>query len=92
MAGSLRQGFDDTILKFISKTSKMSKTSEASEDNIHALFEALPFDWETTPLPQLHPYLQMENPTRLLQTLLCSERLRAKNVNINTAKSTGTIR
>ena len=44
MAGSLRiKVSDDTILEFI------GETSEASEDDIHALFEPLPLDWETTP-------------------------------------------
>ena len=42
MAGSSREFFDNTILEF------MDKTSEASEDDIDALFEALPLDWETT--------------------------------------------
>ena len=58
MAGS-REFFDDTILEFLGET---SETSEASEDDIDTLFEALPLDWETTPPAQLRPYLQFESP------------------------------
>ena len=43
MAGSSRKVFNDSILEFI------GETSEASEDDIHALFKPLPLDWETTP-------------------------------------------
>ena len=43
MAGSSREFFDNTIPEF------MDKTSKASKDDIDALFEALPLDWETTP-------------------------------------------
>ena len=64
----LKRVFDDTILEFLGE---MGETSEASEDDIDALFEALPLDWETTPLPQLRPYLQLESPTRHLHMLLC---------------------
>ena len=58
MAGSSRELFDDTILEFI------GETSEASEDDIHTLLEALPLDWETMPpapappipaIGELHP-------------------------------------
>jgi len=37
MAGSTREFFDDTILEFL------GETSEANEDDIDALFEALPY-------------------------------------------------
>ena len=89
MAGSSREFFDDTILEFLGET---SETSEASEDDIDALFEALPLDWETTPpasAPPL-PAIGEPHPSFAHATLQDLERLRAKKVNANTAKSTGT--
>ena len=86
MAGSSREFFDDTILEFLGETSK------ASEDDIDALFEALPLDWETTPpasAPPL-PAIGEPHPSFAHTTLQDLEHLRAKNVNANTAKSTGT--
>ena len=86
MAGSSREVFDDTILEFI------GETSEASEDDIHTLFEALPLDWETTPpapAPPI-PAIAELHPSFAHATL--QRTLRAKSVNANTAKSTGTIR
>ena len=86
MAGSSREFFDDTILEFL------GETSEASEDDIDALFEALPLDWETTPpasAPPL-PAIGQPHPSFAHATLQDLERLRAKKVNANTAKSTGT--
>ena len=86
MAGSSREFFDDTILDF------MTETSEASEDDIDALFGALPLDWETTspaPAPPI-PAIGEPHPSFAHATLQDLERLRAKNVNANTAKSTGT--
>ena len=84
MAGSSRELFDNTILEF------MDETSEASENDIDALFEALPFDWETMPpapappIPAIgEPHSSFTHPT--LQDL---EHLKAKNLNVNTAKST----
>ena len=86
MAGSTREFFDDTILEFL------GETSEASEDDIDALFEALPLDWETTPPPSALPLPAIGEPHLAVAhtTLQDLERLRAKNVNMNTAKSTGT--
>ena len=59
MAGSSRKVFDDiyTVLEFI------GETSEASEDDIHALFEALPLDWEATPPAPAPPMPAVENST-----------------------------
>ena len=86
MAGSSREFFDNTILEF------MDKTSEASEDDIDALFEALPLDWETmppAPAPPIHA-IREPHPSFAHATLQDLVRLRAKNMNVNTAKSTGT--
>ena len=86
MAGSSGKFFDDTILEFL------GEMSEASEDNIDALIEALPLDWETTPPPSAPPLpaIGEPHPSFAHATLQDLERLRAKNVNTNTAKSTGT--
>ena len=86
MAGSTREFFDDTILEFL------GEMSEASEDDIDALFEALPLDWETTPPPSAPslPAIGEPHPSFAHTTLEDLERLRAKNVNVNTAKSTRT--
>ena len=84
MAGSSREFFDDTILEF------MTERSEASEDDIDALFEAIPLDWETAPpapAPPI-PAIGESHPSFAHATLQDLERLRAKNVNANTAKST----
>ena len=89
MAGSSREFFDDTILEFMGETSELS---EANEDDIDELFEALPLDWETTPPAPAPPILAIREPHPSFEraTLQDLERLRAKNVNANTAKSTGT--
>ena len=81
MAGYSREFFDDTILEFL------GETSEASEDDIDSLFEALPLDWETTPpasAPPLHA-IGEPHPSFAHATSQYLERLRAKNVNANTA-------
>ena len=58
MAGSSRKVFDDyTVLEFI------GETSDACEDDIHALFEALPLDWETTSPAPAPPMPAVENST-----------------------------
>ena len=74
MAGSSREFFDDTILEFL------GETSEASEDDIDALFEALPLDWETTPPASAPPLPAIGQPHTSFAhaTLQDLERLRAK--------------
>ena len=82
MAGSSRELFDNTILEF------MDETSEASENDIDALFEALLLDWETmppAPAPPI-PAIGEPHPSFAHPTLQDLERLN----DANTAKSTGT--
>ena len=69
----------------------MGKTSETSEDDIDVLFEAPLLDWETTPPPSTPPLpaIGEPHPSFAHTTLQDLECLRAKNVNANTAKSTG---
>ena len=85
MAGSSRKFLDDTTLESMGET---TETSEASEDNLDALFKALLHDWETmTPAPVApaigEPHPSFAHTLRTLQVLEC---LKAKN----TATSTGT--
>ena len=63
-----------------------------SKDDIDALHEALPPDWETispAPAPPI-PTIGEPHPSFAHATFQDLECLRAKNVNANTAKSTGT--
>ena len=83
MADSTREFFDKTILEFL------GETSEASKDDIDVLFEALPLDWETTPPPSAPPLPAIGEPHPSFPHTTLQD-LRAKNVNVNTAKSTGT--
>ena len=55
----LKRVFDDTILEFLGE---MGETSKASEDDIDVLFEALPLDWETTPLASAPPLPAIGEP------------------------------
>ena len=84
LAGLSKYFFDDTILEF------MGKTSEASEDEYDTLFEVLLFDWETMPPAPPIPAIGEPHPCFAHATLQELEHLRAKNMNANTAKSTGT--
>ena len=77
---SSRQFFDDTILEFI------DKMSEASKDDIDALFEAPLLVWEATPPAPASPIPGIGKP----HPSFAHTSLRAKNMNANTAKSTGT--
>jgi len=56
---------DNTIMKF------MGKTSEASEDNTCSLRHFHVTGKQQCTLPQLLSYLQLESPTHLLYMLLC---------------------
>ena len=52
MACSSREFFDDN---YTGIHGQMSEITEASEDNIDVLFEALPLDWETMSPPPAPP-------------------------------------
>ena len=70
----------------------MGEMGKVSEDNIDALFKALPLDWETMPPAPAPPTSAIgePHPSFAHATLQDLECLRARNVNANTAKSTGT--
>ena len=86
MAGSSSEFFDDTILEFV------DKTNEASKDDTDVLFKAPLLVWETMPPAPASPIpgIGEPHPSLAHATLQDLECLRAKNINVNTAKSTGT--